>query len=294
MMATGEPVSIVAVTFSPGDSLQAFLASVRSATTRPLDVILADNGSEDGSPQRAARSSDVRLVQMPANLGYGSAANAGVAVANSEFVVIANPDIVWTPACLDVLLAATERWPRAASFGPLIRTPEGEIYPSARQLPSLANGIGHALLGWWWPSNRFTAAYRREREEVVERPAGWLSGACLLVRREVFEHLGGFDESYFMYFEDTDLGARLGASGWLNVYVPSAEVVHTGGHATRNHVGAMAKAHHDSAWLYLSRRYRGWRWLPVRLVLRVGLALRARVATGSRAMLGYRSSGSRS
>jgi N-acetylglucosaminyl-diphospho-decaprenol L-rhamnosyltransferase len=160
----------------------------------------------------------------------------------------------------------------------LINTPDGAIYPSARALPSLGRGIGHALFGWWWPSNPWTASYRRERGEPREGPAEWLSGSCMLVRREAFDAVGGFDPSYFMYFEDLDLGERLGKAGWLNVYVPSAVVVHTGGHATARDPGGMAAQHHRSAWLYLSRHYAGWKWAPLRLVLRAGLAVRSALA----------------
>ena len=98
------------------------------------------------------------------------------------------------------------------------------------------------------------------------------------MRRDAFDAVGGFDPGYFMYFEDLDLGERLGKAGWQNVYVPSAEVVHEGGHATTRVPGRMAREHHRSAWRYLSRRYRGWRWAPVRWVLRAGLWARSLLA----------------
>ena len=173
---------------------------------------------------------------------------------------------------MDELLAAAERWPRAAALGPGIRTPDNELYPSARGFPSLGRGIAHALLGWWWPSNPWTASYRRERGVAEERAIdGWLSGSCLLLRRDAFEAVGGFDTDYFMYFEDTDLCERLLHAGWQNVYVPSARVTHEGGHATETSAGrspVMLRAHHRSAYRYLSRKYSGPKWAPVRLLLR--------------------------
>ncbi|MDT4907851.1 MAG: N-acetylglucosaminyl-diphospho-decaprenol L-rhamnosyltransferase [Pseudonocardiales bacterium] len=272
-------VAVVAVTFSPGESLTDFLDTLAKATNLDVDVVLADNGSTDGSVQEMAKRPEVRLVETGGNVGYGRAANAGVRETTAEFVVVANPDIEWEPGSLDQLLAAARRWPQGASFGPLIHTPEGEIYPSARSLPSLGRGIGHALFGWWWPSNPWTAAYRVEKRAPVERTAGWLSGSCLLLRRDAFDEVGGFDPGYFMYFEDLDLGDRLGAAGWHNVYVPSAVVCHTGGHATSRDPARMAAEHHRSAWRYLSRRYAGWRWLPLRLALHAGLGLRSALAS---------------
>lgn len=290
MTAQADPVAVVAVTYSPGESLDTFLDSLYTATNRTLEIVLADNGSTDGSVQAAARRPGVRVVETGGNLGYGRAANLGVRATTAQFVVVANPDIEWEPGSLDELVAAAERWSRGAAFGPLIHTPEGVVYPSARALPSLGRGIGHALCGWWWPSNPWTAAYRVEREAVRERTAGWLSGSCMLLRRDAFDAVGGFDPGYFMYFEDLDLGDRFGQAGWQNIYVPSAVVCHTGGHATSRNAARMAAEHHRSAWRYLSRRYSGWRWLPVRLALRVGLAARSllarrvpRVAAGAQA-----------
>jgi N-acetylglucosaminyl-diphospho-decaprenol L-rhamnosyltransferase len=245
-------ITVVTVTFSPGAALVTFLDSLEKATTSPVEVILADNGSVDGSVDAAAERAGVRVVPTGGNIGYGRAVNVGVAASSGEFVVIANPDIVWEPGSLDELLAGAARWPRAGSVGPLIRTVDGTVYPSARALPSLGRGIGHALCGWWWPSNPWTAAYRRERGEPAEGPTDWLSGSCLLMRREAFEAVAGFDPAYFMYFEDVDLGERLGKAGWQNVYVPSAIVVHTGGHATARDPARMAIEHHRSAWIYIA------------------------------------------
>jgi N-acetylglucosaminyl-diphospho-decaprenol L-rhamnosyltransferase len=275
---TDEPVAVVTVTYSSGTSLTRFLDTISTATNRPLDIVLADNGSTDGSIERAVRRPGVRVVETGGNVGYGRAANIGVLQTTAEFVVVANPDIVWGPDSLDRLLSAARRWSQGAAFGPLIRTPSGAIYPSARALPSLGRGIGHGLFGWWWPSNPWTAAYRVEKDSPVERTAGWLSGSCLVLRRDAFDEVRGFDPGYFMYFEDLDLGERLGRAGWQNVYVPSAVVEHLGGHATSRNVSRMAMEHHRSAWRYVSRRYAGLRWLPVRLVLRSGLVLRSMFA----------------
>jgi N-acetylglucosaminyl-diphospho-decaprenol L-rhamnosyltransferase len=268
-------LGVVVVTYSPGEALGRFLETLEKATARPYQVVLADNGSTDGEPERAAgQRGDVTLVRTGGNLGYGRAANVAMPHAPGEWVLIANPDVTFEAGALDTLLAAAERWPRAGSLGPAILSPDGSLYPSARALPSLGRGIGHAVFGWWWPSNPWTAAYRRERGAPVEGPAGWLSGSCLLVRRAAFDAVGGFDPAYFMYFEDLDLCERIGRAGWQNVYVPTAVVAHEGAHATSKAPAAMLTAHHRSAYRYLSRRYAGPRWLPVRLTLRAGLAAR--------------------
>ncbi len=265
---------VVVVTYFSGDSLAAFLDSLAAATTAPYDVVVADNMSTDGAPEAAAARPEVALLKTGGNLGYGRAANAGARDGHTPWLVVANPDIVWEPGALDVLLAAAARWPRAAAFGPAIRTPDGALYPSARAFPSLGRGIGHAALGWVWPGNPWTRAYRRETGRPQEGRAGWLSGSCLLVRREAFEAVGGFDPSYFMYAEDVDLCRRLAEAGWDRVYVPSSVVLHIGAHATRLHSARMLAEHHRSLYRYLSRQYAGARWAWLRPLLALGLGAR--------------------
>jgi N-acetylglucosaminyl-diphospho-decaprenol L-rhamnosyltransferase len=267
-------VDVVVVTYSPGGSLEVFLDSLRRATTRPVRVVMADNGSTDGAPQAAAAAGRAELLPTGANLGYGGAANRGASIAGGEWLVVANPDVEWTPGSLDALLAAGRRWERAGALGPMIVSPDGSLYPSARALPSLGRGVGHALLGWFWPGNPWTRSYRQEADAPTERTTGWLSGSCLLLRRAAFDEVGGFDDGYFMFFEDLDLCERLAAAGWSSVYVPSARVVHEGGHSWRHAPDAMVRAHHHSAWRYASRRWSGPRHALLRGVLWVGLEAR--------------------
>ena len=278
--AAVKDVRVVVVTYSPGACLATFLDSLHHATRRSYEVVLADNGSTDGSVEAAARRPEVTVRRTGGNLGYGRAANEGARASAAEWLVVANPDIIWRPGSLDTLLDAAARYPDAASLGPAIVTPDSRLYPSARALPSLGRGTGHALCGWWWPGNPWTAVYRNERERPAETPAGWLSGSCLLLRRCAFEQVRGFDPVYFMYFEDVDLCDRLSRAGWRNIYVPSAVVEHAGGHATVRVPAEMLRAHHRSAYRYLAARHPGWRWLPVRLALAVGLALRYLLSVG--------------
>ena len=276
----GQELAVVIVTYSPGETLDRCLDTLEKATTRPYAVVLADNGSEDGAPERAAERANVTLLHTGGNLGYGTAANRGVATLGREYgwIVVANPDLEFGPGSMDTLLEAASRWPRGGSFGPLIRQPTGEVYPSARMVPSLGKGIGHAVVGRVWADNPWTRAYK-QADTVAEREAGWLSGSCLLMRREAFDSVDGFDTRYFMYFEDVDLGDRLGKAGWQNVYVPSAEVVHIQGHSTARVSDRMLAVHHESAYRFIADRHQGLPWAPVRAGVKAGLALRLKAET---------------
>jgi len=272
-------LAVVTVTYSPGEHLELFLSSLQAATSQAPLVVLADNGSTDGAPEAAAqRYEQAQLLRTGGNIGYGAAANRGVAELPAEFdwVLVANPDVVFLPGSVDVLLAAATRWPRAAALGPLIREPDGSVYPSAREVPTLLAGTGHALLAGVWTSNPWSRQYRRPEEQPGERVAGWLSGSCLLLRRSVFESVGGFDSRYFMYFEDVDLGDRLTRAGWHNVYVTSAEVTHAQGHAAGRSPKKMLAAHHDSAYRFQADRHPRWHAAPLRAALKAALLLRNR------------------
>jgi len=279
-MSTAQ-LRVVVVTFSPGDTLTSFLTTLQ--TSVPYEVVLADNGSTDGAPERAV-GPGVQMLPTGGNVGYGRAANLGASGFAGDWLVVANPDVTWSPGALDELLCAAERWPGAGCLGPAIRTTDGQLYPSARAFPSLGRGIGHALFGWWWPANPWTRAYRAEAGSPTEGATGWLSGSCMLLRREAFEAVGGFDPSYFMYCEDMDLCRRLAEAGWSNVYVPSAVITHQGGHATSRSAGPMLREHHRALYRYLSRQYSRPAQAPVRAVLGVGLLLRYLLAARVRSM----------
>ncbi len=283
-MSDEPALTVVTVTYSSGSHLDRFLSSLTVATDLPVQVIIADNGSVDGAPEEAVqRYPDTRLLRTGANLGYGTAVNRAVATVpadrtGSEYVLVANPDVVWSPGSIDVLLEAAARWPQAGALGPLIRDPDGAVYPSARHLPSLVRGGMHAVVGFAWKGNPWTKSYRQERIEPSERPVGWLSGSCLLLRRKAFDAVAGFDERYFMYMEDVDLGDRLGRAGWLNVYVPGSEILHDKGHSTGRDPSRNLRAHHDSTYIYLSDRHKGWWQAPLRWTMKGALRVRARAA----------------
>jgi N-acetylglucosaminyl-diphospho-decaprenol L-rhamnosyltransferase len=274
-------VAVVTVSYFSGAYLRDFLDSLRPSAAQVVDIVVVDNASDDELDRVVAGIDGVRIVRAPHNLGYGKAMNLGNSVAAaSEWLLISNPDLTLSPGALDELIAVGEQDPSIGVLGPTILTPSGEIYPSARRLPSLRHGVGHALFGQLWKDNPWTRGYLADRENPPrQREAGWLSGAFLLLRREAFDSVGGFDDKFFMYFEDVDLSARLSRTGWRVMYAPSATVSHAGGHSTQSVNRQMIRVHHDSAYKYLAARYRAPYLAPLRWALFAGLKLRARLAT---------------
>jgi len=272
-------VAVTTVSFGSRDVLEGFLESVPGSSADPLVVVVADNDSRDLAVAELTAASSARYLPLDRNLGYGGAMNEAIRSLPSDvrWVLVSNPDVVLTAGAIDALVAAGDSDPRIGAVGPAIMT-DGEVYPSARAVPSLRTGIGHALFANIWLGNPWTRAYRRDSSsDTVRRDAGWLSGACVLVRKSAFEELGGFDDGYFMYFEDVDLGFRMTEAGYRNVYEPTAVVTHSGAHSTNQNSTAMIQAHHRSAQRFLSRKYSGWHLWPVRVVLSIGLAVRSAV-----------------
>jgi N-acetylglucosaminyl-diphospho-decaprenol L-rhamnosyltransferase len=277
-------VTVIVVLYNSSAVLGRLLDSVRHAADRhSAEVVVVDNASDDrDASRRISMEHGARFVQLERNLGYGAGANAAFRQLEQpgENLLICNADLEFDAGAIDELVEYASRHSGIGSVGPAILNSDGSVYPSARRSPSLRVGIGHALLGDIAPRNRWSQKYREESAPSSEpREADWLSGACVLIPVERFERIGGFDEGYFMYFEDVDLGDRLRTAGWRNVYVPAARVTHLGGHSTQSTSGRMLAAHHASAYRYLARRYAGVWLAPVRLALRIGLALRLRAAT---------------
>lgn len=273
--------AIVTVSYNSGRFLAQFLESTNkvSVSVGAVPVVVADNCSEDmNAVAETTEAHGAKFVGLDSNRGYGGAVNEAIRHIDPRipWVLVSNPDVVMEPGSLDALLEIAEADNRIGAVGPAIIEPDGSVYPSARRLPSLRTGLGHALFADLWPANPWTRAYHRDGEHGERRTTGWLSGACLLVRRSAFDSLKGFDEGFFMYFEDVDLGYRLSRAGWTNVYEPHARVMHVGAHSTQNSSRHMRMVHHQSAYRFLSRKYSRWYMLPLRTVLRIGLAVRAR------------------
>lgn len=272
-------LAVVTVSYNSVGALDPFLDSIPRATRADVIVLVVDNASPEIDEIRVIVSSrNAHLLELPRNIGYGAAINRGIAWLPSSirWVLISNPDVVLHAGSVDELLAAVSTREHVGAAGPRVLQPDGSVYPSARRLPSLRVGIGHALFARAIPSNRWTRRYQaNELPENADRLAGWLSGSCFLVVRSVFNRIGGFDEGYFMYFEDVDLGARITRAGFDNLYWPTAVVTHTGAHSTLARAAAMERAHHASAYRYVARKYSSWYLWPLRLVLWIGIWTRS-------------------
>ena len=251
MSGPSERVAAVVVNYNAARHLESCLASLGREGIKTAVVV--DNASRDDSRGVAERNG-ARWLQTGANLGYGRAANLGAAseeTSGADLLLVTNPDVEFCDAAVERLVATMDRDERLGIVGPKILNPDGTVYPSARTFPNMVDALGHGLLGMVMPRNRFTRRYRLlDWDHSRPGRVDWVSGACFLVRRQVWDQVGGFDPAYFMYMEDVDLCWRARNRGWEVGYEPRAEVVHVQGVSADRHPYRMLAAHHRSMWRF--------------------------------------------
>ena len=276
----GASLGLIVIGYESEEVWPAFFASLAQSSIVPKNVVVVENSPNKPTSLGDLKGLDITLLHLPHNPGYGSAANEGMLALPDEctHVAICNPDITFDPQALEGLLAALGKNLSAGIAGPTILNLDGSTYPSARAFPGIRIGIGHAVFGEIWKRNPWTKKYLGQYQGTTPRIVDWLSGACLVARRDSLEQVGGFDPDYFMFFEDVDLCFRLKKKGWRSIYVPSASITHSGAHATGPRMATMVKVHHESARKFLFRLYAGPVYWPLRQVLKLGLFLRSLIA----------------
>lgn len=226
------------------------VACVKSLRAAGLKrIVVADNGSTDGSVD-ALRAADpsVVILETGANLGYGGAVNRAAAIAGEPAVLlVSNADVVLEQRAVETMVDRLEADVTTGIVGPRIENDDGTLYPSARTFPHLFDAVGHAFLGAVAPNNRFTRRYRLlDWDHASARRVDWVSGACFVIRGDLFRSIGGFDQRYFMYLEDVDLCRRVGDAGFGVSYEPAACVMHVQGVSAAQVPYRMLVAHHRS------------------------------------------------
>jgi len=278
---TPEVVAVL-VNYNAGAELRTALRSVAEELAgHAWEGVVVDNASEDGSAAIAEEFAPrARLIRNADNVGFGRGINQGVAASSAPLVLIMNPDCRLVAGAVASMRAALDANPSCALVGPRILDPDGGVQGSARGDPDMLTG----LFGRTSPLRGLLPSLPVARRNVVTSAAtatgessvavDWVSGACMLVRRSAFEAVGGFDERYFMYWEDADLCRRLRARGSQVRYVPGATAVHQVGHSSQTARAASVRAFHRSAYLYYTTHVAPGALNPKRIVARLILSAR--------------------
>jgi GT2 family glycosyltransferase len=227
----------------------------------------------------------LRLVRCPTNTGFAAAANLGARKSAANFLLFINPDCLVAPGFLDPLLHDLDTYPRRAAVAPCVINEDGSSQGNARGDPTMMTGLfgRSTLLSRLFPSARLARrnvlipSTRPESQSAAS--VDWVSGSCVLVRREAFNEIGGFDERYFLYWEDADLCRRLRNAGWSIRFRPDARVIHVGARSSRTVKPLAIRAFHRSAYLYYvthvaQSQWSARRWLAAGLLFaRCGIKL---------------------
>jgi GT2 family glycosyltransferase len=227
-----------------------------------LEVVVVDNDSAPADVERlAGLPPGVRLIRNRDNLGYGGAANVGFAACRGEYLALLNPDIVVHPGAMQAMADHLRRNPGVGAVGPRTWMDDGRtIQHPLNRLPRLAPLLRRAAAPWTRrivrresvASTRFSSRYWEAGEPAeIEM----LSGACLVVRREVRDRVGGFDERFPLYFEDADWCRRIRKAGWRLVYLPGAEILHHYNMSAGRDPDAAERKRRDSEERYFRKVY---------------------------------------
>ena len=274
---TAPLVSAILVNYNAGRELAMALQSIADdMAAQPWEAVVVDNASSDGSAgEVAAFAPHARLVQNRQNVGFARGVNQGLAATAASTVLIMNPDCRLEQGAFGVLNGELQRDEGVALVGPRILNPDGSVQGSARGDPDMLTG----LFGRSTALRRALPNLAVSKRNVVADAGGgstdvdWVSGACMLARRSALERVRGFDERYFLYWEDADLCRRLRGEGYRIRYVPTATAVHRVGHSSRVVRSSAIRAFHESAYLYYSTHV-ATTASPKRLAAKVLLAAR--------------------
>jgi N-acetylglucosaminyl-diphospho-decaprenol L-rhamnosyltransferase len=259
-------LAVIIVNYNTGDYLERCLASLETHRGDVgIDVLVIDNASVDGSHTRAIAAHPwARLIENGENIYLSPAWNQGIRATDAPYVLLLNPDTEWWVGTLAGYVAVARAHPRAGIVGPMIRNLDGTVYPSGRPLPSVVDAVGHGFVGPIMPDNRFTRRYHMEGwDRTTQREVDWVSGACMLLPRKVFEDVGMLDESFPLFAEELDMATRLRDAGWSVLYTPDVEVLHAIG-ISRGSSRRMSVMHSTSVYRYYRKhRAAGWRKLTL-------------------------------
>ena len=264
MYKCGEPkVTVIIVNWNGEHFLFRCLSALMSQTIKPQEIILVDNASSDGSLEFARRFPAVRLLAQDRNTGFARGNNLAIeaAAAESEWIALINPDAFAEPRWLEALLVAAESNSRFDVFGSKL------INASAPMLLDGAGDVYHLSGLVWRRGHGIPAAALQGSEYEVFSPCA----AAALYRRSALLEVGGFDEDFFCYVEDVDLGFRLRLAGYRCLYVPKSVVHHVGSGTTggKNSDFSVYHGHRNLVWTYVKDMpgILFWIFLPLHLAM---------------------------
>jgi len=270
-----EPVlTTIIVTHNSSPSIIGCLSHLRESTVEiPHEIIVVDNNSTDNTPSIVRQKyPEAKVVTNHSNSGFADACNQGAALSSGRYLLFLNPDAFVDSDSITELIRVSDGSNNTGLVSGRLRYPDGRFQASCRNFPTISNLLfsrGSIISRFSWKSDiskkhTYTLS---DYKEVTIVPA--VAAAMVLVRRSIFEKIGGFDTRFFMFMEDTDLSIRLHESGYVNLFVPGAGAVHDWGKGSS--VGKIRRTwwHHVSMWKYVKKHFEPSLFLSIVAILLV-------------------------
>ena len=252
-------LSIVIICWNDWKVIADCLSSIFEQTKQiSFEVIVSDNGSTDGSRENIRRDfPKAQIVENGANLGFAKGNNAGIRVAQGEYVLILNPDTIICDRALEKLVAFADQHSEAGAFGCRVLNPDGSFQTPARPVPTVFRYFVAAVCLRWMGrlTERFESDVYPGWLGLESRPIGFQSGCCVMFRRGLLNRLGGFDESFFYHYEESDLCYRIWKSGSSVLYYPGARIIHLGGQSVGRFPIRFALETYRSGYRFFHKHY---------------------------------------
>ncbi len=252
-------MSIIIVSWNVADLLLACLESIYAhAGDLLLEVIVVDSASSDDSVARVrAAFPQVVLLPQSENVGFARGNNIGLAAATGDHLLLLNPDTAIIGDALPTLTAYLDAHPQVGIVGPYTHNSDGSYQSTRRRFPTLATALFESTwLQSFAPKRLLDHYYVNDAPPDHTLAVDWLQGSALLVRREVYAQIGGFDPGYVMYSEELDWCRRAQAAGWGVVFVAEAHITHHGGKSSEQ-VVARRHIHFQESKLRYFHKYHG-------------------------------------
>lgn len=198
------------------------------------EIIIVDNASKKSLPQKIAKDKFIRIIKNAINLGYGKALNQGAKIASGEFLLLVNSDTQFFPRSLELLVKKGDSDSRIGIVGPQVLDVKGKILQSISDVPFLPDSLFvFSFLRNIFPFSKYVERYHRDDlDRIKMHEVNTVGGACMLMRKSLFNKINGFDEQFFMYFEEADLCYRAKKAGYKIIYLPSARIIHMVGRSS--------------------------------------------------------------
>jgi len=230
-------LSIIYVYYATPHELLNSLASLKIACGDiSYEVIIIDNFSQVPIPKQLKISEKIRIVENKENKGYGRALNQGAKIAQGPFLLLVNPDTVFLKDSIVTLVMKLKQNPTIGIIGPQFLDANDNISITGTGLPTIPNALfAFSFLHKIFPNNPYSIAYfLKDFDRDQEKDIPVICGACMLIKKSFFERIHGFDEQFFLYFEESDLCYRIAKQGYRVVYYSKSKVIHYGGRSSSN------------------------------------------------------------